>query len=242
MSDLTVINQTQSVSVFGNIDAFKEAQRMIVPLMESTMVPDAYKGSAANCMVAMEMSHRIKKSVLEVMQNMQLVKGNVGWKSEYVISEINRSGLFSEPLEFIFSEDRTSCYAVATRKNGKALRGTPVTMVMAKAEGWLDKNGSKWKTMPEQMLMYRAATFFCRVHCPEVLAGVQTADEIIDIGAEAQIAAEGSAISKLNEIVKPLEENDGYAFEDVEEEAPTVTETEQTSQTAKPSIEEDSDF
>ena len=70
---------------------------------------------------------------------------------------------------------------------------------MAKAEGWLDKNGSKWKTMPEQMLMYRAATFFCRVYCPEVLAGVQTSDEIIDIGYVEPTS--NSAVEKINNIV-----------------------------------------
>jgi len=201
MSELAVLNESQGVSVFNSMESFQQAQRMIKPLMDSTMVPDAYRGSAANCMVAMEMSHRIGKSVLEVMQNMQIVKGNTGWKSEYVIMSINKSGLFEDALEFIFSEDRQSCYALAVRKsNKKQLQGTPVSMVMAKAEGWLDKNGSKWKTMPEQMLMYRAATFFCRVYCPEVLAGVQTSDEIIDIGY-SEMPSNNSAVDKINNIV-----------------------------------------
>ena len=60
-------------------------------------------------------------------------------------------------------------------------------MQMAKAEGWLDKSGSKWKTMPQQMLQYRAASFFARVFCPDILMGVQTADEIRDVnGYEEQ--------------------------------------------------------
>jgi len=52
---------------------------------------------------------------------------------------------------------------------------------MAKDEGWLDKKGSKWQTMPRQMMMYRAASFFARVHCPEVLIGLQTVDEVQDV-------------------------------------------------------------
>ena len=35
--------------------------------------------------------------------------------------------------------------------------------------------------MPEQMLMYRAASFFARTYCPEVLMGFSTADEVEDI-------------------------------------------------------------
>ena len=46
-------------------------------------------------------------------------------------------------------------------------------MKMAKAEGWLSKAGSKWQTMPLQMLQYRAYTFFARVNCPEKLLGVR---------------------------------------------------------------------
>lgn len=212
-NELTTLNKT-SVSVFGSMDLFEQAQRMVVPLQKSTMVPEAYRNNIPNCMVAMEMSHRLNKSVLEVMQNMQIVKGNVGWKSEYVIVSINMSGIFKEPLDFVFSDDRQSCYAVATRKsNNKELRGTLVSMELAKAEGWLSKNGSKWLTMPEQMLMYRAATFFCRVYCPEVLAGVQTSDEIIDIGVEP--SANLSSINNLNSKIQDNTET--TEFEEISE-------------------------
>jgi hypothetical protein len=240
MSELAVLNESQGVSVFNSMDAFQQAQRMVVPLMQSTMVPEIYRGSAANCMVAMEMSHRVKISVLEVMQNMQIVKGNVGWKSEYVINKINASGFFEDSLDFVFSEDRKSCYAIATRKsNGKQLRGTSVTMEMAKVEGWLDKNGSKWKTMEEQMLMYRSATFFCRVYCPEVLAGVQTSDEIIDIGYVEP--TNNSAIEKLNNIVKPEAESIIYeTFSEVTEDPIVPDPIQQT--TTSEIIDDDDDF
>ncbi len=52
---------------------------------------------------------------------------------------------------------------------------------MAEAEGWSKKSGSKWKTMPELMLSYRAATFFGRMYCPDLLMGMQTQDELQDI-------------------------------------------------------------
>jgi hypothetical protein len=64
---------------------------------------------------------------------------------------------------------------------GNVVDGTKVTMQMAKDEGWIDKSGSKWKTMPEQMLMYRAGAFFARVHCPDVLYGIQMVEEVKDV-------------------------------------------------------------
>jgi hypothetical protein len=54
-------------------------------------------------------------------------------------------------------------------------------MAMASAEGWLNKPGSKWKTMPGQMMRYRAATFFARAYCPDILLGYRTKDEVQDI-------------------------------------------------------------
>jgi hypothetical protein len=68
---------------------------------------------------------------------------------------------------------------------------------MAKAEGWLDKAGSKWKTMPELMLKYRAAAFFGRLYAPEVLMGMQTSEEVIDI-TPIQPASVDAINSKIN--------------------------------------------
>lgn len=80
----------------------------------------------------------------------------------------------------IIREGRT-CLAYAIDRDGRRIEGVPISMAMAKVEGWYDKSGSKWQTMPELMLRYRAATFFKNVHCPEITMGFKTSDEIIDI-------------------------------------------------------------
>ena len=63
--------------------------------------------------------------------------------------------------------------------------GPLVTIAMAKAEGWYQKNGSKWKTMPELMICYRSAAFWTRLFAPEIGLGINTSDEAIDtVGVE----------------------------------------------------------
>ena len=52
-------------------------------------------------------------------------------------------------------------------------------MRMARQEGWT-KN-SKYQSMPELMLRNRAATFFGRQYIPDLLLGVQTSEEVVDI-------------------------------------------------------------
>ena len=74
------------------------------------------------------------------------------------------------------------CIAYATDKeSGETLESIEVTMQMAADEGWSTKSGSKWKTMPELMLRYRAAAFFTRLYCPEISMGLHTSEEMEDI-------------------------------------------------------------
>lgn len=77
---------------------------------------------------------------------------------------------------------------VIEKATGERLESTPITMEMAVKEGWYQKNGSKWQSMPEQMLRYRAASFFGRIYAPDLLMGLRTQEEemesIIDITPE----------------------------------------------------------
>ena len=52
-------------------------------------------------------------------------------------------------------------------------------MKMARLEGWT--RNSKYTSMPEVMLRNRAATFFGRQFIPDLLLGVQTSEEVVDI-------------------------------------------------------------
>ena len=82
--------------------------------------------------------------------------------------------------------DKQGCYVwVIDPQTGEKIKGPVVTIEMAKAEGWYNKNGSKWKTMPDLMLRYRAAAFFARTYLPDLLLGLQSVDEIRDITVDA---------------------------------------------------------
>lgn len=118
---------------------------------------------------------------------MYVVKGKPSWSGQACLSFI-RAKFTDVKVIYVGTKgtDDRGCYVKATDKDGDVLEGTTVTMAMAKAEGWYskkDKYGnetSKWQTMPEQMLAYRAASFFARVHCPETLMGVQVEGEVED--------------------------------------------------------------
>lgn len=172
--------------VFGTVASFEAAQRIGRMLSTSSLVPDTYKGDGniGNCVIALEMANRIGMNVISVMQNMYIVHGRPAWSSQFLISCINASGKFS-PLRYMMEgeegKDSWGCRAWAQDRSGEKLVGPLVSVAMAKMEGWYGKNGSKWKTMPELMLRYRAATLFARLYSPELTMGIMTADEVEDV-------------------------------------------------------------
>lgn len=190
-NELAAIENTQSMDA-GNLMLNTKALNLISKVASkyanSGMVPAAYSGKPDNCFVACELAARMNVSPTLVMQNLYIVKGNPAWSGQACIALINGCGKFDRELEFVFVGDPGTpsygCYA-KTARSGKELRSATITMQMANDEGWTTKPGTKWKTMPEQMLMYRSASFFARVHCPNVLMGFKTLDEEQDIRPES---------------------------------------------------------
>jgi hypothetical protein len=166
-------------------EKFELVQREAKALTKSGLVPKEYRGdspeSMANCMVALDIARRINMPPLMVMQNLYVIQGRPSWASSFIIAALNSSGKFS-PIRYRMTQNPLSCTAVATDlSTGNELEGPTITMEMAREEGWLTKTGSKWKTMPELMIRYRAAAFFGRLYAPEILCGLHLAEEVEDI-------------------------------------------------------------
>ena len=174
-------------SVFSSIQAFEDAQRMVKPLASSQFIPENFRGRIDDCLIALEMAHRMGVSPMTVLQNTYIVHGKPGIYSQFLISLVNRSGYFASQIKYKMTgkkgTDSYGCIAWVKDKDGDTLEGPEVTIEMAKAEGWASKPGSKWKTMPEMMLRYRAATFFSRLYAPEITMGIKTQEEIIEVDA-----------------------------------------------------------
>lgn len=181
---LVKVEQTESViSSFGDSASFEHAQRVAKMLSSSNLIPKEYQGNLQNTLIALEMANRIGASPLMVMQNLYIVHGKPSWSSSFIIAAINSCKRFS-PLRFEVTGEgeQRGCVAWAYDLNtSDKLEGPRVSMEMAKKEGWLGKAGSKWQTMPELMLRYRAAAFFGRLYAPEILMGMHTVEETSDV-------------------------------------------------------------
>lgn len=180
---------------FFDLQGFELMQRTAKAFASSSLVPQAYQNNLPNCMIAMDMAHRIGANPLMVMQNLYIVHGTPGWSSKFLIATINVCGRYSS-LRYEWKgapgSDDYGCRAWAIEKaSGERLDGIWVTWAMVKAEGWASKNGSKWKTMADQMFVYRAAAFWQRAYAPELGMGLTTAEELADT-IDAVTGADGT--------------------------------------------------
>ena len=174
---------------------------------QGNVIGENNPNATANCLIALNMANRMGYDPLMIMQNLYIIEGRPAWSSQFIIAAINACGKFS-PLRFEivkhgmtdveytvtqgYGKNKTSeniktqienvsCVAWATEKaTGERIESAKIDMVMAVKEGWYQKNGSKWQTMPDQMLRYRAAAFFGRIYAPEILMGIYSADEVRD--------------------------------------------------------------
>jgi hypothetical protein len=181
LTEVTTQN-SNTLSVFSGENNFTQAMMMAETLSKSDIIPINYKGKPENCLIAIELSNRLRVSPFLVMQNVHIIQGRPSWSSTFIISCINTCGKFEGGLKYEIDEKETKCRAYAIEKaTGKKCVSPTVTLDMARDEGWLTKNGSKWRTMPALMLRYRAASFFGRLFCPELLNGMLSEEEAIEI-------------------------------------------------------------
>ena len=231
---------TTTLNMFANQDSFNTGYRMAQILSASTIVPKTFQGNIGNTMIAIDIAQRLHTNPLMIMQNVYIVYGMPSFSAKFLIACINASGLFATPLRYEFvgeeGKDTWGCYAYVIDKQGELLKGSTITIDVAKKKGWYQKDGSNWKVEPEQMLRYRAATRFQTAYCPEITCGLAVKEDIED-GEYTEITEEN--INTLTE-----EENLAQVQEKEQKEAntqsmdmqtnsaPSSTETKQSEQKA----------
>ena len=157
--------------------------------------------------IVLDLAQRMNIGALEVAQSIYIIHGKPSFETKFLVARLNSSGLLKGRLQTIVSPDGNSAHCEAIdAQTGQLLKGTTITMEMARREGWLSKNGSKWQTMPELMMKYRAQSFFINEFFPEVKYGLKTSDEAEDIVAfEPNEQSKTPPKAGLNELLSSSE-------------------------------------
>lgn len=191
---------------FGSLQSFELMQRAAKLLAASTLVPKDYQNNLPNCVIALNMATRLGADPLLVMQNLYVVHGRPGWSSQFLIATFNQCGRFAA-IRYKWSgtegKDDWSCQAYATeRETNEVITGPVISIALSKKEGWYQKSGSKWQSIPQLMLMYRAAAWLVRTHAPEISMGLQTESELHDV-YDAKRGATGEFSVDLDDLRIP---------------------------------------
>lgn len=210
MSSEIALLEVEEKALELEIKKFELEQRRAMALSKSAFFPKALAGDIGSAVIIYDLAKRMDIPVLEVAQSIFIVYNKPSFETKFLVARLNQSGKIKGNLKTIFAEDRKSAYCEAIESaTGENLRGMTYSMDMAKAEGLVDKNGSKWKTMPELMLTYRAQSNFINIYFPEVKFGMKTTEEIIDseiLPASKDSKTQQQSINEINSLVMDKQE------------------------------------
>lgn len=197
MEEIINVENTALSNPFSSESNFNMLMKMAEAFASTEIIPQNYQNKPADCMIAIDMANRMHVSPMFVMQNLYVVKGKPSWSGQACMSLIKSNTEFMDVKPVYTGEAGTNtwgCHIEAVRRStGELVRGPEITIGVAKAEKWfskIDRYGnetSKWQTMPELMLAYRASAFFARVYIPDALLGCSVEGEAEDISREKDI-------------------------------------------------------
>lgn len=181
MNELVALEREEKLLEL-EVKRFELEQRRATALSKSAFFPNALKNDVASAVIIYDLANRMNISVMEVAQSIFIIYNKPSFETKFLVARLNESGKIKGSLRTVISDDKKSAYCEATCSvTNEILKGMTYTLDIAKAEGLIDKSGSKWKTMPELMLRYRAQSNFINEYFPEIKFGCKTKEEVEDI-------------------------------------------------------------
>jgi hypothetical protein len=181
-------------SWYLDAERFGHAQRVAKVFADAKLVPQHYRGSIADCVIAFNQATLMGIDPMLFMQKTYPVGGKIGIESQLAIALANKAKVFQDVIQYEISGsgDQMQCRAFAYTAATGALCEETCTVQEAKDMGWWNRGGSPWPKQTRKMLRYRSAMNLIRYYCPEVLFGLDSVEELkesprnIDITGEAQ--------------------------------------------------------
>lgn len=166
----------------------------------SGLVPAHFQGKPEACMIALMYAEQLGEHPMLLFQEISVINGRPSTSARFAIARANKSGMLKGPITWK-SKGTGDALEVQARAvlatTGEEITAV-VTMKEATADGWT--RNSKYKSIPEQMLRWRAATRLIGLYLPEVLFGMGVKEEVetVRVREEAPASSSGNLIADLN--------------------------------------------
>jgi len=201
---LTIQNQNKQFDLapqdFAQLTTFADL------VSKSGLVPKDYIGKPGNVIVAVQMGVEIGLKPMQSLQNISVINGRPSLWGDALLALVKASGVCEYIHEEISADGETA--TCETKRKGE-LKATTRTFTIKDATkaGLMTKDN--WSKYPKRMLQLRARAWALRDVYPDVLGGLQVAEEQQD--------QEYNDIQKVKKAPKTLEqlglkaiEKDGY--------------------------------
>ncbi len=155
----------------------KEAMDFCDLMANSDLVPNSYKGKPGNIMVAIQMGAELGMTPMRALRSIAVINGRATtWGDDMLAMVLN-----STVCEYVNESDSSDKQGVCkTKRKGCAEQVSIFTLEDAKRAGLLGKQGP-WQTNTSRMLKLRARGFGLRDTFADVLAGLVSTEEALDL-------------------------------------------------------------
>lgn len=216
-SDKIVVHDDGEFSMYLDTGKFEHMWRVATALAKSSIVPKHYQENPANCLLAVNMSLRLRLDPFMFMQKTTVINDKLGFEAQLIIAMVNTQKPFKTPVRYIYTgtagQDDFTCTAWAITKDDERIE-YKLSVGQARKIGNAKKNDN-WLNTPELMITYRATTYLIRLYAPELLMGMSTIDELVDMRGIRDVTPSGEAIAPENPAEKLSGMLDGAALQPV---------------------------
>ena len=151
-------------------------------------VPKHLVGSPGDCLAIVMQAAQWQMNPYAVAQKTHVVNGELGYESQLVNAVVSNSSLLDGRIEYQWDGDWKGVNGKADKSDERActvscrLKGESMPRVLrvSMAQVGEVRNSPLWVSDPRQQLAYLATKRWARLHAPDVLLGVYTADELQD--------------------------------------------------------------
>ncbi len=184
MNNELAIRDGESTSLSGfemHPKTLGEAMKFCEIMAESELVPKDFKGKPGNILVAIQMGRELGLSPMRALRSIAVINGRASMWGDELLAMV----LASPVCEYVDESESTDKAGICkVKRKGSPPHLSIFTLEDAKRAGLLGKQGP-WQQHTKRMLTLRARGFALRDKFADVLAGLVTTEEAIDLPADA---------------------------------------------------------
>ena len=177
----------------------EEAMNFAKMLSESDIVPNSYKGKPGNIICAIQLGSELGLTPMRALRSIAVINGRASLWGDDLLAMV----LASPVCEYVNESESTDKAGVCRLKRKNCIEQVSTfTLEDAKRAGLLGKQGP-WQTNTSRMLKLRARGFGLRDTFADVLAGLVSVEEALDLPAtDPAVVPEAPHLTSLKDKLK----------------------------------------